>query len=141
MIGKLRQMLVGTSLELPVRKLQVAINSRIFKLEDKNCLYDIQTLEVMKRVLRKDSNCVDVGCHNGSILKTMLRLAPNGYYFAFEPLPEMHQSLAKSFGKVTNLKLSDSALSDTEGTTTFQHVLSNPGYSGATTGPTGRSSK
>jgi MoaA/NifB/PqqE/SkfB family radical SAM enzyme len=42
-------------------------------VEDKNRQYDIQTLEVMKRVLQNDSNCVDVGCHQGSILREMLR--------------------------------------------------------------------
>ena len=98
--------------------------------EDNNRQYDIQTLAVMKRVLRNDSNCVDVGCHQGSILREMLRLAPEGTYFAFEPLPGMYQGLLESFGGFADIHLYDCALSDTEGTTSFQHVVSNPGYSG-----------
>ena len=43
---------------------------------DRSRLYDVQTLAVMKRVLREDSCCVDVGCHQGSILREMLRYAP-----------------------------------------------------------------
>ena len=99
-------------------------------VEDKNRLYDIQTLAVMKRVLQIDSNCVDVGCHQGSILREMLRFAPKGTYFAFEPLPEMYQGLLESFGSLANIHLYDYALSDTAGTTSFQYVVSNPGYSG-----------
>jgi len=131
----LKQMIVGTSLESLARKLHVAFTRErcaacTSTVEDKNRLYDIQTLEVMKRVLHKDSNCVDVGCHQGSILRKMLRFAPKGTYFAFEPLPEMYQGLLESFGNLANIHLYDYALSDTAGTTSFQHVVSNPGYSG-----------
>ena len=84
----------------------------------------------MQRVLREDSNCIDVGCHVGSILKEMLRLAPRGRHFAFEPLPDLYQGLLQAFGNTANLTFYDYALSDTAGPATFQHVVSNPGYSG-----------
>jgi len=115
---------------LPVRKLHAALTSLLSHEEDKNLLYDIQTLQVMKRALRKDSNCVDVGCHQGSILTMQMHFAPKGTHFAFEPLPRLHQGLLASFGGKENVHLYDYALNDTEGTTTFQYVVSNPGYSG-----------
>ena len=120
----LKKMVVGTFIEPLARKVH-----SLFK-EDKNRLYDIQTIEVMKRVLKKDSNGVDVGCHQGSILREILSFAPKGAHFAFEPLPEMYQGLLESFGSVQGLRIYDCALSDTTGTTSFQHVISNPGYSG-----------
>lgn len=92
--------------------------------------YNIQTLEVMKRTLKQDSCCVDVGCHRGLFLVDMLRLAPRGTHFAMEPIPELHQGLLASYGSLPNLHIYDFALSDTAGTTSFQHVVSNPGYSG-----------
>lgn len=92
--------------------------------------YDAQTFAVMRRVLRTDSNCIDVGCHVGTILKEMMRLAPRGTHFAFEPIPELYQGLLKSFGAIPNLHCHETALSDTTGTSGFQHVVSNPGYSG-----------
>jgi precorrin-6B methylase 2 len=49
-----------------------------------NAAYDAQAVEVMRRCLRADSNCVDVGCHEGSILSEMLRFAPAGTHYAFE---------------------------------------------------------
>lgn len=127
----LKQMIVGTPLEPLARRLHAALRrAGASEVEDRNRRYDIQTLEVMRAVLRKDSNCVDVGCHQGSILREMLRFAPQGTHFAFEPLPELYQGLVRTFGGVTNLHLHDQALSDVAGTMSFQHVVSNPGYSG-----------
>jgi FkbM family methyltransferase len=60
----------------------------------------------------------------------MLRFAPKGTHFAFEPLPVMYQSLIESFGNLANLHIYDYAASDTAGTTSFQHVISSPAYSG-----------
>ncbi|MGH7900468.1 MAG: FkbM family methyltransferase, partial [Thermodesulfobacteriota bacterium] len=131
----LKQMIAGTSLEPIARRVHAAFTrdrgaASTSNVEDKNRLYDIQTLKVMKLVLQEDSNCVDVGCHQGSILREMLRLAPKGTHFAFEPIPGMYQGLLESFGSLANLHLYDCALSDTVGTASFQHLVSNPGYSG-----------
>lgn len=133
MKDRLKQMLLGTALEPLARKVHAALTrgcGAASDAGDKGLMYDLQTLEVMKRVLRDDSNCVDVGCHQGSILKEMLRLAPRGTHFAFEPLPGLYAGLRATFGSVANVRLHDYALSDVAGTTSFQHVVSNPAYSG-----------
>lgn len=80
----------------------------------------------MERVLTRDACCIDVGCHFGSILREMLRIAPEGRHHAFEPLPALHRQLVENFPAVIHRL----ALSDTRGQTTFQYVVSNPGYSG-----------
>lgn len=134
-MDRLKQMLVGTPLEPLARKVHAALTgagagAAASEAADKSRNYDIQTLQVMQRVLREDSNCVDVGCHQGSMLKEMLRFAPRGTHFAFEPIPGMYAGLQKKFGHLPNVRLHDCALSDTAGTTTFQHVVSNPAYSG-----------
>jgi FkbM family methyltransferase len=92
-----------------------------------NDLYDVQTIEVMKRVLKRDSNCVDVGCHKGDILKAILQVAPGGTHYAFEPVPTLFDTLTVEFPSV---RVSNVALSNMEGEASFQHVTSNPGYSG-----------
>jgi len=131
----LKNMIIGTYLEPLARKIYTAF-SRDEELvskpvvNDQNRLYDIQTLDVMKRVLQENSNCIDVGCHQGSFLKEMLHFAPQGTHFAFEPLPELYQGLLKSFEDVPNAHIFDCALSDAEGTASFQHVATNPGFSG-----------
>jgi len=92
-----------------------------------NTLYDQQTAEIMRRTLAADSTCVDVGCHTGSILREMLHYSPQGTHYAFEPIPALYQNLVAAF---PNVKLYNLALSNVAGETTFQHVTSNPGYSG-----------
>ena len=89
--------------------------------------YDRQTIAVMERVLKPDSNCIDIGASRGELLKHMVRLSPRGTHFAFEPLPQFYHRLSKKFPGVRVYKL---ALSDTEGESAFQHVVTNPAYSG-----------
>jgi FkbM family methyltransferase len=85
-----------------------------------------QMIDVMKRSLRKDSNCVDIGAHKGKYLYYMCKFAPNGTHFAFEPLPSLAKSLRERFAKVT---VHETALSDYAGQSTFCHVITNPGLS------------
>lgn len=104
------------------------LSSRRF--ENKNVQYDRQTVEVMRQALQQNSNCIDVGCHRGTIMREILRFAPNGYHLGFEPLPLMYAELLEDFRKFTQVQIFDYALSDSSGTASFQNVVSNPGYSG-----------
>ncbi len=76
-----------------LKKILDALNIRLTK----NQRYDFETKKVMQRVLKSDSNCVDVGCHEGDVLKLMMYYAPNGLHFAFEPLPEFYTLLKSRF--------------------------------------------
>ena len=131
----LKSVVIGTPFESIARKLyyKCPFSTRRKEREDTtssqdlNTRYDEQTMAVMKQVLRHDSNCIDVGCHQGSILREMLRFAPDGQHFAFEPIPGLCDELRRNYPKV---KVHELALSDSAGTSTFQHVVSNPSYSG-----------
>lgn len=94
----------------------------------KNQRYDAWTLKIMKRTLKSTSNCVDVGSHKGEVLKEMRTLAPEGKHFAFEPIPDLFANLKQRYNG--NTTIYNYALSDKEGTSTFQHVVSKPAYSG-----------
>ncbi|MFN8291561.1 MAG: FkbM family methyltransferase [Chitinophagaceae bacterium] len=83
----------------------------------------------MKRILRPDSNCIDIGCHSGKILDRILTLAPEGSHWAFEPLPDLYQRLRQKYAN-RRVTVSPFALSDTEGGSAFKHVKNSPGYSG-----------
>lgn len=54
----------------------------------KNLKYDRLTKEVIARSLKNNSNAIDAGCHKGEILDLILKHAPNGKHFAFEPIPD-----------------------------------------------------
>lgn len=92
--------------------------------------YDEEAFEVMRRSLGIDSCCVDVGCHVGIFVDQILEISPAGTHFAFEPIPSLYESLKKKYSKKSNVQIFNCALSDSNGETTFKHVISNPGYSG-----------
>lgn len=77
--------------------------------------------------LRDDSNCVDVGCHRGDVLREMIRLAPRGRHIAFEPVPASHAALAASFPGVDVRR---AAASDADGEAEFVVVPDLPSHSG-----------
>jgi FkbM family methyltransferase len=85
------------------------------------------TQALLRSVLTRDSNCIDVGAHTGHFLKSVVKLAPTGEHIAFEPLPDMAEELR---GRFPAVEVHEVALSDRSGTAEFQHVVSNPGYSG-----------
>jgi FkbM family methyltransferase len=62
--------------------------------------HDRQLRQVMDRVLRPNSNCVDVGCGRGQALREFLRRAPQGRHLAIEPAPERFARLKTQFPQV-----------------------------------------
>jgi FkbM family methyltransferase len=95
----------------------------------KNLQYDNYTLKILNKILKSDSNCVDIGCHKGEIMDTILKLSPLGKHFAFEPIPYLFDYLKEKY-RSKNILLYPVALFDTKGTTSFQHVINAPAYSG-----------
>jgi FkbM family methyltransferase len=94
----------------------------------KNLEYDRLTKSIMKSSIGQQSNCIDVGCHKGEILEVIISLSPKGKHFAFEPIPVLFQQLELKYkGKAT---IYPYALSDANGTSTFQFVKNAPAYSG-----------
>jgi FkbM family methyltransferase len=94
----------------------------------KNLEYDRLTRKIMKMTIRENSNCIDVGCHKGEMLDTILKLSPDGKHFAFEPIPPLYEFLKDKYSLYSIVL--PYALSDSEGTTTFQYVKNAPAYSG-----------
>ena len=95
----------------------------------KNQHYDRLTQKVITAVCRKDSNCVDVGCHKGEILDLMRAAAPDGHHWGFEPIPDLYRALMGKYAG-THCRISPVALSDKAGEATFNYVTTNPSYSG-----------
>ena len=94
----------------------------------KNLTYDRLTKKIIKKFIQKSHNCVDVGCHKGEILIQLIKQAPNGKHYAFEPIPYLYQNLKEQFNdKATILPY---AVSNLNGDTLFQLVKNAPAYSG-----------
>ena len=125
LLAPLARMVVGTPLEGPAYSVWnvVTRGSRPTGAVE----YDQLTMSVMQRVLRHDSNGIDVGAHRGTILRSLVELAPDGRHYAVEPLPVFANGLRRRFPRVEVLEL---ALSDQRGEATFHHIVTNPSYSG-----------
>ncbi len=96
-------------------------------VQSKGAGYDKETSKVMRKILKKDSNCIDIGAYRGDILREMLKTAPQGKVFAFEPVPENYQYLIK---KYSNAAIYNMALSDRAGKSVFYHATGRPARSG-----------
>ncbi len=111
--------------EMPVRNAYSLVYS--YATHNRNFIYDKQARKIMSRVLRKDSNCLDVGANEGVFLKDMLKYAPQGDHIAVEPIHELAERISEKYPQV---EVHECALSNVAGTSTFQLVVNNPGYSG-----------
>lgn len=123
----IKKLIVGSILETPLRYLLAAVKGRGSRM---GFVYDLQTVQVLKKVLAKNDTCIDVGCHRGEILKHMIKCAPLGKHFAFEPIPSFFEQLKIDFGRMENVHVYNCALGDDKGEVEFHHVTTNPAYSG-----------
>lgn len=94
----------------------------------KNLEYDRLTKVILKNELKKNHNCLDVGCHKGEILDLMLQYAPQGKHYGFEPIPVLFSNLKEKYGQVATIY--PYALSSESGSTNFNYVKNAPAYSG-----------
>ncbi|MCB0417140.1 MAG: FkbM family methyltransferase [Bdellovibrionaceae bacterium] len=110
-----KETLGNTRVDTIVRKTY----ARFFGNDVLRVVYYREMEAVFERVLRADSNCIDVGCHEGNVLQRLVALSPKGFHWAFEPIPERHTRLQKRFPGVQVMNL---ALSDREKRTVFNYV-------------------
>jgi FkbM family methyltransferase len=87
----------------------------------------------LTEVLEPDSDCLDVGAHEGAVLRELVRLAPDGSHIAWEPLPAFARRLAAAFPSVD---VREAALADRSGRGEFFYVPGEPGWSGFRRRPT-----
>jgi FkbM family methyltransferase len=73
--------------------------------------------------LSADASCIDVGAHDGGVLREIVRCAPRGRHIAYEPLPHLAAALARDYPDVD---VRNAALSDHDGEETFLHDRTEP---------------
>lgn len=93
----------------------------------KDEIYDRQAFEVMERVLKPESCCVDIGCHEGQFLTEYMRCASKGTHYAFEPIPYLYEQLCENY---KSARIFNYALSDKSGETSFFILPDKPALSG-----------
>ena len=131
--------LIGTPLQRPAERLRHARGAR-FRREHPELAEWFQeggrADAYVRRVVAADTNAIDIGCHIGSFLQTLVTLAPNGRHHAFEPVPHKAAWLRRKFPKVAVHAV---ALSDARGSAEFHVNTQQSSYSGLKPrGPEGR---
>ena len=116
-----KRLIVGTPWEGPVKRLHYLLT------RTKNSLYDVQTIEIMRRILKPESVAVDVGAAEGNMLRHIHRFAPDARHFAFEPIPELGERLRARFPEC---RVVTAALGAAPGVETFRQVIEAPAMSG-----------
>jgi FkbM family methyltransferase len=82
---------------------------------------------ILRTALNANSNCVDIGAHQGVFLKRFMELSPQGRHFAFEPLPDLAAVLKRDFPQAD---LFFCALGNHSGRVKFCHAVEVPAWSG-----------
>ena len=80
----------------------------------------------MRRTITPEMNCIDVGCHLGSVLHEITQLSPNGHHIAVEPIPDKVVSLRRRFPTV---ELHQIVLGEEDGTVEFFYDPRRSGFS------------
>lgn len=93
----------------------------------KDARYNRETVDIMRRIMAKDANGVDVGAYQGALTKPMVAIAPLGAHIAIEPQPVYAGRLRKRFPGV---RVVECALGDHPDTATFTLALDSPARSG-----------
>jgi FkbM family methyltransferase len=128
MTAGMRSRLRGVARRLGVERQALAVRRRFLPASVRADIRDNEQLvAVLERVLEHDSDCLDVGAHEGVLLREMVRLAPGGRHVAWEPLPALADALRADFPAV---EVREAALSDRAGERGFAHVVDAPGWSG-----------
>ena len=117
MTEQLKGLILGSPLERMARALYIRLDP------SPGSRYDRLTVAIMQRCLEAASNCIDVGAHRGTILAEMVRLAPHGTHYAFEPVPRHCAYLVKAFPRVQVHQL---ALSNIRQQADFVHDIRHP---------------
>ncbi len=126
-IRRVARLLEGTALEPLARRVYREVHGIRHPRSRQSLRYHRQAVAIMTRALSADSNCVDVGAHRGSLLAEMVRIAPRGHHFAYEPLPDMAARLERRYPGVN---VEQVAVSDVSGESPYYHVIDRPGHSG-----------
>jgi len=87
----LKRVVNGSWVEAPLKRVHAMVSG------NRNSVYDWQTIEIMRRVMRPDSGAIDIGAFDGGMLRHMQRFSPHGTHFAFEPIPQRFERLKLRF--------------------------------------------
>jgi FkbM family methyltransferase len=117
--ARIRQLAAAAGLEEHARRLYGAVDPT-----SRRGQHDERHLRaILAACLARDTNCIDIGAHQGDVLAELCRYAPDGRHIAYEPLPQMAARLRERFPQVD---VRNAGVSDRTGTSSFNVVAEEP---------------
>jgi FkbM family methyltransferase len=123
-----KHLLIRTPLEAPATWLRELLHRREIRKEPGLAAVISEHSHIHKllpRFITPTSNCIDIGCHLGSVLAAFCRLAPKGSHHGVEPVPYKAAWLRRKFPDVT---LHQAALDAQPGVAHFHHFEGKSGH-------------
>lgn len=124
----LKHRLIRTPLERPARAVSsVKTAWKCFRHPElRDVFTEHQAIDrILPRLIAPDSNCLDCGCHLGSMLSQMVRLSPKGTHMAFEPSGYKAAWLRRKFPEVT---IVEAGVGREKGVARFYHYAEASGF-------------
>lgn len=122
--------LIGTPFESPARRWRelIAILNKLKHPELREIYLESSRIDLaIERIIKDSMNCIDIGCHLGSVVQQMKRLSPRGRHIAIEPIPYKANWLKRKFPDIEVMQL---ALRDKSGEAEFFLQPDRSGFSG-----------
>lgn len=126
---RLKSLLVASPLESQAKRIQWMLGARYRRKHPaltELFLEEKRLPVVLRRLLRRTSNVLDVGCHLGSFISLASRRAYEGEHVAIEASSVKAALLRK---RLPSVRIEQVAISDTIGSATFEENIANPGFS------------
>jgi FkbM family methyltransferase len=111
--------LIGTPLQRPLESLRWLLGSwkRWKHPELHEIFFEQQRIhQLLEKTIVDQMNCIDVGCHLGSVLNEILQYSPRGEHIAVEPLAYKAELLRRKYPQV---QIHQIALGDHNGSVEF----------------------
>ena len=102
----------------------------LYDIQDRAGIFESLIERCYTAELRLGSAAVDGGAHAGMHTAPMAHLVGSGgRVLAFEPVPSLAAELRQQFAATPQVRVYEMALSDREGTVSFQHIVNEPSLS------------
>jgi FkbM family methyltransferase len=127
---RIASILIGTPLQRPAEGLRrlKGLRHRLKHPELREIFLEDDRMErLIKNTIIDGMNCIDVGCHLGSVLHKFTTQSPSGHHLAIEPLPYKADWLRQKF---PNVDVHQVALGEEHGRATFFLNTRRSGLSG-----------
>ena len=104
---------------------------RLINSKSESFLHHLKIEEILRKELKADANCIDIGASKGDVLDLIIKACPHGQHIAIEPIPVFCTFLKRYYAN-KSVHIINTVISEQEETVAFYFVTNEPATSGVT---------